>query len=359
MKKLIPLAVILLGFFTSCQKNNVTPAKQKPDDLTARNLAALKNHGPDVYVLGDYMVAPGEYEPAYWKNGNLVVLSTQPTDEAFDIAVNGKDVYVSGVTTASGQTQAVYWKNDTVHYLNYGTAISFSSWGFAIAVNGSDVYVAGEYTDLNRNITNCILWKNGVAQDLAYNKYPSGARAVVVKNNKVYVGGYSSLDASGNTVATYWINGAHGRVRASTGNSSASSIAVNDRGDLYMAGYIADNGSPPVLTAAYWLDGVVQATLPGSNSSASGIALNNNDVYVVGIVAGGYSNFQSQAVYWKNTTQTLFGGIGDGYTGRDIAVTDDDIYLLAYEGGNVTYYKNGTPVQIPNANGFKIKLVWH
>lgn len=360
MKKLKLLTALVCLTVMACQKNN---NPQPGENNMGKGLSALsdKSKKPlitDVYVVGEYVVAPGVYSAAYWKNGNLVNLTpTSYGSQAEAIAVKDTDVYVVGEIT-DYQTQlnhAVYWKNGVMHPLNYGDSTTFSSLAADVAVEGKDVYIVGEYDNFAHTGSNqAILWKNGVAQSLSYNQFGSGARAVAVRKRQVYVAGYSATDNTVTDIATYWKNGVPHRLESSAGFSWAGSMTLSDT-DVYIAGqtYPTVNG---ISTAVYWKNGI--KTSLQYNATTSGIAVHNGNVYVGGTTTINAANLQYQATYWTNGTPTLLGSVGY-YLGHDIQVAGNDIYLLANEPNGTVYYKNGVEVLIPNCNGSKILVVRH
>ena len=363
MKKLKLLAALVCLSVMSCQKNNSPQPQAGSGNDMGKGLSGLsdKSKKPlvtDVYVVGEYVVEPGAYSAAYWKNGKLVNLTPNSTgSEAEAIAVKDTDVYVVGEIT-DYQTQllhAVYWKNGVMHPLNYGDSTTFSSLAADIAVEGNDVYIAGEYDNFAYHGSNqAMLWKNGVPQSLSYNQFGSGARAVRVKHHEVYVAGYSAIDNTVSDIATYWKNGVAHRLENNTGFSWAGSMTIKDS-DVYIAGqtYPTVNG---VNTAVYWKNGV--KTILQYNASTGGIAVSNGNVYVGGTTTINAASLQYQATYWKNGTPTLLGSVGY-YLGRGIQVEGNDVYLLANEPNGLVYFKNGVEVPIPNASASNILVVRH
>src|SRR5271154_3732332 len=77
--------------------------------------------------------------------------------------------------------------------------------------------------------------------------------------------------------------------------------------DIYMAGslskYYSQQDKRTISTAVYWKNGVlVQLTDSLTEADAEGIAVNKNDVYVVGSIRRKINKYDetSSAVYWKN-----------------------------------------------------------
>jgi hypothetical protein len=79
--------------------------------------------GNDVYVAGSVDdFANNKYDAVYWKNGNLVVLSSGSTPAyAASIVISGNDVYVAGAGSTGTAGIATYWKNGKVVKLTDGS----------------------------------------------------------------------------------------------------------------------------------------------------------------------------------------------------------------------------------------------
>jgi len=363
MRKIILLLSAIIIAFSSCQKNNApAPAKVPSSDL--RNLPSATTAvtpGTDVYVVGGY-ATPTSGVAAYWKNGTLVSLNDG--FDLLDIAVSGNDVYVAGSTLASPNSplqHAAYWKNGVINNLSFGTSSTFNSIARGIAINGSDVYVVGEYTDHSNGnaVSKPILWKNGIPQDLSYNSFQATASAIALIGSDVYITGFSSLSSNSIRIATVWKNGVATRIAGSSINSWGKDIAVNGS-DVYITGYTApaDNSSN---TAVYWKNGVLNPIR--SNADAEAITINNNNVYVAGLVH--YSDGNIQAASWKNGVATVYGPLNTLIT-SDITVSGSDTYVLAQSGflldpqNNIYYYKNGAAYLVSyNAIGTRMLVVQH
>ena len=358
MRKLVFLMSAIIIAFSSCQKNN-TPAPAKVPSSDLRNLPSATTAvtpGTDVYVAGGY-ATPTSGVAAYWKNGTLVTLNDGFS--LFDIAVSGNDVYVAGSSLGALQLDhAAYWKNGVIHYLNFGTSTTFLSTAYGVAINGSDVYVVGDYIDRSTpsNVSLAMLWKNGVPQVLS----SGSARAIALIGNDVYITGYS-LSGSNTTVATVWKNGVPTKLTGGQIVSSGNDIAVSGS-DVYICGYTIANSSS-ASAAVYWKNGVLNPIR--SNAHALAITINNNNVYIAGLVY--YPDGTNQAVSWKNNaaTATVYGPLNT-LEAQGIAVSGSDTYVLAQQSGsvgestqsNIYYYKNGTAYLVSyNAVGNKIRVV--
>lgn len=136
----------------------------------------------------------------------------------------------------------------------------------------------------------------------------------------------------------------------------------NGLADVYAAGYIQAGTNGAVQTAAYWKNGVLTvlgdtATMFGS--TARGIAVSGNDVYVSGVV---YTANFGYAVVWKNGIAMKLSPDSTSSEAAGISVNGGDVYVAGFihdivlqnstttqYNSNPVYWKNGVPNRIPNA----------
>lgn len=363
IKYLSIIALSLALFVVSCKKDKAIGPSSKD----------LINAPVDVYAAG--WVEGGTNGPAtvaaYWKNGTLIVLgdTTSSTNNfgsmARGIAVNGNDVYVSGVIYTTNFGYAVVWKNGVPIKLSPDSNASEAT---RIAVNGSDVYVLGYIHDtLSQNNTgiqysyNPIYWKNGVPYNIPN---ATAINSIAINGNDVYLGGavksayvYPSGVNAGlhGAKAAYWKNNEpldslnSVQSNAPYNSSQITAITANSTG-VYAA------GSSEIYPLEYWANGQ-PAELSGAttNSIVTGVAANGSDLYVSGIIySGGYNH----AVYWKNNQETILQtdltDLQTGSTANDIALNGTDVYVAgeanlvvnnAPEGAYI--WKNGVYTKLP------------
>jgi hypothetical protein len=190
--------------------------------------------GTDVYITGN-LIGVNPLYPLYWKNGQVINLTATHSPIGYQggasgITSSGSDVYMCGYVMADMQSesQAVYWKNDSIHYIPNGFnahdivvsgdsvfvsgqagpqvaywvndsvhLVSLYDILTGIAVSGGDVYVCGFNFRIPQN--DIFYLKNGQKTALPNGVVVSG---IAVLGTDVYcVGG----DQAGNAV--YWKNG--------------------------------------------------------------------------------------------------------------------------------------------------------
>ena len=291
----------------------------------------------------------------------------------------GADVYVAGyeVSNTSNNTQrqvAKVWKNGA------GTSLTDDNGyanAFGIAVKGSDVYVAGFQAAINNgtlaNYT-ATIWKNGVATSLTDGKLLAEAHAVAVQGNDVYVAGYEVvqydvLEFNGtsyvtvkrsNRVARLWKNGAVMPLELADPQkteSVANGIAVQGN-DVYVVGYIKglySNVGYYGAVAQVWKNGSAMQSLSDKkkNDNANAIAFNNGDMYVAGTenVQEGNPSGTRQARLWKNGTGIPLDGASDIIRSSEafgVTTYNNDVYTAGMSGTStmVNAWKNGSALTL-------------
>jgi hypothetical protein len=173
----------------------------------------------------------------------------------------------------------------------------------------------------------------------------------------VYVTGNYQASVTVPQSAAYWKNGTLVNL-APAGTSSASGGIAVQCNDVYVVGYLIQDGGS--TRAVYWKNGVMHPLNYGCAASfssiANDIALDGNDVYIVGdyTVAGQ----KSQAIIWKNgTPQNLsYNQFGSG--AHFVKVINHDVYVAGYSALDntvfyiATYWKNGFNHRLENNTGF-------
>jgi len=195
----------------------------------------------DVYVCGAYAS-----EGKIWKNGEE--LHCLGMFRPRSIFIYNGDIYVAGTSYNESQQREIFlWKNGEIH----GFAESHDERDIVgeVFVSNGDVYVVGIIfrNSTSRSPNRAVLWKNGEMKWI-HNNGRSGALAVYVSKNNIYVVGTSSLRG------TLWVNGVPQR----NGDRAALHGLFVDGNDVYIAGsehlewperiaYLYKNGVPHTL----------------------------------------------------------------------------------------------------------------
>ena len=328
---LIILAVASL-FMASCKKHGEKPS------------------GPasDIYNAGYIRAANGHTVASYWKNGTLVRLGDSTVSSVANaISVDGNDVYVAGNMTTSEQiTIAVIWKNGVATKLTDGSSEADAR---SISISQHNVYVSGYI-----NNSQAAYWKNGVVTQLANSAV---ANSIAVEGSNVYAAGFIFDTQISSNQAVYWTNGAPKECLGPNGESfdyigylpgSASGMTVNDN-NVYITGY-AGGGK-------YWKNGTEVDLNNGYFSYPFAIAVNGNDVYIAGETDTPTLASTSSATFWKNGVAFSLSPGSSSSHANAIALDRSDVYIAGQADGNAVYWKNGSKVQLAangGANGITI-----
>jgi hypothetical protein len=310
------------------------------------------SNGPDVYVSGYIKAVNGYNVAVYWKNGVIKKLTDSTSNcQAYGITVSNGDVYVVGILQtipnsndpSSSTYNVAYWKNGIMTKWGNGYA-------YQIAVQGTDVYLAGSTPVPNTIYAVATYWKNGVPTTLHYpNEKSSEANGIDVNGSDVYITSNVTTQApNANNFIPYAVCWKNNQVSTLTDGllySIANGVAVNNN-DVYVFGSSRPNNT--VERATYWKNGVINVIGPivaNHSSSSTSIAFSGNDIYLGGYDSG--NNIGTFGAYWKNTTQTtstLYGGYGK------IAINGNDLYIITNyintNGSSPAYILNGTMVRL-------------
>jgi hypothetical protein len=239
------------------------PAGYASDPSVAFQIAVSNG---SVYVAGFATGVDDMTVPVYWKDGQIVSLA-MPSDAqngvAYNIFINGADIYVTGVVLFDG-FYPVLWKNGVAQILPRPYEFRGTEDAYPMTMDGDDVRVFGNIRNQHSQdwgtLPRLVSWKNGevfplyplesAETGLAYDgtmdggvEYRAGiefegmlytptlwngdteyslpmidenlfgmARAVFVESGSVYVAGVSFVEDSGNLgfileKPCYWVDG--------------------------------------------------------------------------------------------------------------------------------------------------------
>jgi hypothetical protein len=315
LKKILFLFTLTISGLlnTQCSSDDPKPAKE-----------------PDVYVAGRFNNksegVPYNFIPAYWKNGEMTLLSNENGEAKAIIAIND-DVYVIG-KTASNDKKILLWKNGVATDFTDGSHYVYIMKMIAV---GNDIYAVGFESTINGDIAR--YWKNGIATTVSSGTGDARGQDIFVNGDDVYVSGYQRNE-NGIAIAKYWNGGSQEILSDGTQDAIAYGIALSGE-DVYVSGEEAS-------TLIYWKNGI-QIPLGQEGNSSTGvgsIAIQNSIVYIAGEDNG-------TAKYWKNDVAfplTLPEGLSDPYV-YSIAKSSKNVYCLGEGAINNSYstvlWKNG------------------
>ncbi len=287
---------------------NETTTELAPSGIEAY-AKAITHLDKDIYVAGHEAIGEqnefAQKRPVatIWKNGVAQRLTDgKRAAKVLDIVVSGKSIYVSGEEseTATGalKFKVCYWKDGVQHILTTPTNGQADG---VMAVQGDDVYIAGnimnvQFTPVYKQLWQPIYWKNNVITELDKKDFNYAAAAgVAVSGTNVYVAGtgyrIDPVTSATTSVPLLWTNGVLRELApANANNIHATGIAVNGN-DVYVL------GKKGAKEPCYWKNGT-QVTLevpetPTNHAQAQRMYIVDGDVYVCG-----YIDFKP--VYWKN-----------------------------------------------------------
>lgn len=251
------------------------------------------------------------------------------------------DIYVAGYESNGRVLMPKCWKNGVPIDLEVG---SQGAELYAMTVDGEDIYLAGYTWDSKGWDRIAMYWKNGKAVELIKGR----AYAIAVENGDVYAAGTHNIDP------VYWKNEKLITLRSMPGNEYIADIAV-DGSDVHTVvrrfpgpGNISEVGS-----ILYSKNGGTLNTL-SANGVAFAIALNGDDVYVVGTEWNG-SN--SVAKYWKNGTAVALSNKSANTVATAITVDRGDVYIAGTETAldepSIAKYWKNTHTHTPKAEKSK------
>lgn len=243
-----------------------------------------------------------------WIDGNELNL-TDGTQSAvaYSVYSDGVHSYVVGYEMNGSTPEGKVWIDGTAVYSEPNT------WLYGVFVSGTDVYYVGTTKPSPTSDYQGRIWKNGIPlpdaqqpSNSGYSRTTASSIYVQVKNGvpTVYVAG-STTQSSTKTQATVWINGVAiyltpvSKQPNGTIHSGASAIFVKDQ-DVYVAGYFYENY---VQRAKLWKNGVASTLSAGENDAyATSVFVDaQSNVYVGGVEENvNYANMPNTGMIWKN-----------------------------------------------------------
>jgi hypothetical protein len=300
MKKLQTFFIVVIAIIGACKK--IEPA-QVP---------------ADVYISGSLIYDPDSainIQAVYWKNNQLVMLQNDGrSTAATDIYVSGNDVYVSGYISYGRTNAPVYWKNGILNLLPLqNPSVIKSGIALKIMVVNNIVYVVGTEYYAGQDVMK--IWQNGIATNLTSEENNAFPNDMDISNGNVYVVGYEKqADIALNVLENNWKNNT---AQPRVGNTISILNGIKVIGtDIYTVGTTS-------TSTVCRINGTVQSYF--INAIMKDIAVDNNTRYISGVS-------QNKAVCWINdslinlSSPFLTESSADG-----IAVNAQDVYIAGYE----------------------------
>ncbi|WP_081894243.1 Ig-like domain-containing protein [Muricauda sp. MAR_2010_75] len=205
------------------------------------------NENGTSFVAG-YELHNGTRDAMLWIDQMANIVSDGSSNAyAYDVYVDGTDVYVVGSQSINGTKAAILWFNDQVVGLTDGSTQAQAN---SVFVQNGNTYVAGEQDIAGFK---ALLWDSSQPNPVALTNINEGTALSVTGNGTdIFVAG-AQTNAQNQSFATLWTNGSPTALAdGGMGPSSARSVFLYDS-DVYLAGYQIENG---VYMAKLWVNGV-------------------------------------------------------------------------------------------------------
>lgn len=259
-------------------------------------------------------------------------------------------ILVAGYQQVGAHNVAMLWTNGAPTPLTDGTT---NAKAVGVAYWNGDVYVVG-VRDASNGSSVATYWKNGTPVQLTDGSYPAFAEAICFSGNDIYIAGYENNATGGNTVK-YWKNGTP-IVLGDPANPTAGEafgIAVNNN-DVYVVGWSVEKTviTPTNIVfsdvAKVWKNGVLtRLTDPATETGqATGVFLDGSNVYISGHKAK-RSDIYYQATYWKNGVPVPLKDSGYGSKAFSVNIHNGSLLVGGFVSLNpaaiATVWEDGIP----------------
>lgn len=250
-----------------------------------------------------------EFEAAYWKNGEIVYLTTDGNDIGYyswisSIKVGDGSIYVGG---QKHERKATLWKNNDEIPLTFNNPIN------SMAMFDGEAYAVGGGP---------WLWKeDGQVTRYDYHNSSTSLRTVFIDDlGDVYMGGYIRDNSTNRFVTTVWKNGTPLSLEGSTTTAFVTDLYVVN-GDFHACGLVY-NTADRTYTLKYWKNddpAVEIATI--SRYSTPSILVNNGDVYIG-------SQLNQRPTVWVNGIARFYEDNGVYGSVENMVLHGDDVYAV-------------------------------
>ncbi len=279
------------------------------------------------------------------ENGTFIFGSLSVVNSVRAMAVNGNDLYASGIFTAAGTSKAnrvAHWDGTNWWALGSGmkgTNDNLNTTVSALAISGGYVYAAGNFTNAGGvTVTNIARW-DGSSWSALGSSLDNQALAMAANGSDVYVGG--NFIKAGGVTANYiakWSGGTWSALGTGL-NGSVSAISVGSDGSIYVGGNFTTAGGVTVSNIARW-DGAAWHSLGNGTTNGVGgtvsaiLPVSPTEVYVGGAFTMAGVVAANRIARFDGTSWSALGsgmsGVISGVTSPSVnALADDGTYLYA------------------------------
>jgi hypothetical protein len=304
-------------------------------DISFATIASLAIKGGNVYVGGFFNSINGGVVTAsniaMWDGTAWSALNNGTDGDIYSLAASATGVYAAGYFTQTdvNSNSIALWNGSSWSAL--GLSLSIDAPIAAMVVKDNKLYVGGYFTTMGGIVTNGIaVWdgKKWAALGDGLNGY---AYALTVKGNDIYVGGDFSFagSVSANGIAkwdgTSWsaLGTGMGGVTPCGCSTAVYALAVNNN-KIYAAGSFSEAGGVTANNIAFW-DGTVWSALGnGTDDYINSIAINNNKVYAAGAFLNAGGTAANYIAVWDGSS---WSALGNG--------TDDEVASIVFNGNDL------------------------
>jgi hypothetical protein len=281
---------------------------------------------------------------AFWNGSSWAEVGPPLNLPVQSLAVNGTDLYASGLFTLAGANSASHiakW-NGTWSALGSG----LNAGAIKLTWAGNQLYAAGAFTNAGGiSASRFAVW-NGTSWSSAGTGLSSTGSALLTTESNLYVGGQFAVAGGGLALhlaiwdGNVWSGiGLPGRTNATSGAiSSAVRAFATDGTNLYVGGLFAAAGGLPATNIALWDGTQWHAVGPGLNGTVNSLVMSGSNLYAGGTFTAAGNTAVSRVARWDGFS---WYPLGSGIPSNVNAVATYGSDILA--GGNFKFNVSDGP----------------
>lgn len=294
-----------------------------------------------VFVCGS-VSGSGMQSGVVYRNGvECFVVDSVSVDVYFNaVGVCDGEVYVGGsLYDDSGYSSHIWRGSELLYSLPVGSVVSSVVPMYYDGVLG--VYSAGYV--YSGGVSTATVWDGSTPRTLRSGS-SSGSSAVngmcVDISNNLHCVGYVT-DGGGYKVAMSWVSDSEVSLTDVSVDSEGVAVCVDAVGNVYIAGYVGDS-------AVLWCNGVVDTLSSGGlQSYATGVTVGGDGVvYISGFTTS--ADGVQTPVLWSGGVMSELSSMAG--TANGVAVADDEVYVVGQVDGtnylDAVVWRNGTIQQL-------------